>query len=103
MLRKSIQAAASCGFSKSRILAFDVNDPIPIDAGVNSWRTLFGYGLGDFDECRDPDNTVAAYQSSSGTSGLPKAAMISHSYLASQATLRMSSGVPYEVGLETPS
>ncbi|KAL5409043.1 hypothetical protein PMIN03_006205 [Paraphaeosphaeria minitans] len=103
MLDKSMRAAALCGFSKSRILAFDVHDPVPQDAGVQSWSVLLGHGLGDFDDCHDPENTVAAYQSSSGTSGLPKAAMIPHAYLISQASLCMgSSELSYEVRRLTP-
>ncbi|KAF2441575.1 acetyl-CoA synthetase-like protein [Karstenula rhodostoma CBS 690.94] len=103
MLEKSTRAAESCGFSKSRIFAFDVHDPMPQNTGVQSWSTLLGYGIGEFDNGCDPEKTVAAYQSSSGTSGLPKAAMIPHSYLISQATLRTGgSELPYEVCRLTP-
>ncbi|KAL5380277.1 hypothetical protein DPSP01_007852 [Paraphaeosphaeria sporulosa] len=103
MLNKSMNAAASRGLSKSKILAFDVHDPVPQNVDVQSWSVLLGYGLSDCDDCYDPENTVAAYQSSSGTSGLPKAAMIPHSYLKSQASLRMSSSeLPYEVRRLTP-
>jgi 4-coumarate--CoA ligase len=100
MLEKSIRAAESCGLSRSRVFAFDVHDPVPHVAGVQSWTTLLGYGASSFGDVCDPETTVAAYQSSSGTSGLPKAARIPHSYLISQASLRMSgSELPYEAGL----
>jgi len=50
-----------------------------------SWETLLSHGEKDWVEVEDPDNTTAAYVSTSGTSGLPKAAIIPHSYLVSQA------------------
>lgn len=49
-----------------------------------SWTKLLSCGERDWVEVDDPDNTPAAYASTSGTSGLPKAAVIPHSYLVDQ-------------------
>jgi len=88
---KTIQAATSCGVPQSHILALDTHE-LCARTKVLSWSTLFQHGECDFEACSDPETTVASYQTSSGTSGLPKAAMISHSYLVHQAQLRMTSG-----------
>lgn len=89
MLEKTIAAAKSCGIPRSRIFAFDVHGPSQ-HADVQSWSAFFQHGESDFVDCHEPDTTVAAYHTTSGTSGLPKAAMIPHSYLIHQADCRIS-------------
>ncbi|KAF2120040.1 amp dependent CoA ligase [Lophiotrema nucula] len=97
MLEKTVAAAESCGVSQSDIFVFDIHEPKFQRAGIQSWSTLLERGEGDFDSCTDSDKTVAAYQTSSGTSGLPKAAMIPHSYLIHQASQRISE---HDIGYE---
>ncbi|ORY08980.1 amp dependent CoA ligase [Clohesyomyces aquaticus] len=89
MLDKTVAAAESTHLPKPDIYAFDVHG-LSQRADIVSWSVLLENGHGDFQQYPRPDATVAAYQTSSGTSGLPKAAMIPHSYLISQARLRMS-------------
>ncbi|KAF1992845.1 amp dependent CoA ligase [Amniculicola lignicola CBS 123094] len=86
---KTLEAANSCDLPTSSVYAFNCHNNVTRD-DVRSWLSLLQYGEAYFESCSNPDVTVAAYQTSSGTSGLPKAAMIPHSYLISQAQLRMA-------------
>jgi acyl-CoA synthetase (AMP-forming)/AMP-acid ligase II len=52
-----------------------------------SWTQLLPNGEADWTSVSDPDNTAAAYVGTSGTSGLPKAAILSHTYMVSQAEI----------------
>ncbi|PVI05758.1 AMP-binding enzyme [Periconia macrospinosa] len=88
VLEKSRAAAVSCGLASSAIFALDVHD-ICTHQGIRSWTVLFQYGESGPFTPSDPDTTTASYQTSSGTSGFPKAAMISHSYLIDQARLQI--------------
>jgi len=54
--------------------------------GFQSWNSLLDKGETDWVQVEDPDTTPAAYFSTSGTTGLPKAAIITHGYLTSQGT-----------------
>jgi 4-coumarate--CoA ligase len=52
-----------------------------VPSGFKSWRTLLNHGEADwqrFDDLATASNTIAARLFSSGTTGLPKAAEISH-------------------------
>jgi acyl-coenzyme A synthetase/AMP-(fatty) acid ligase len=72
------------------------NESIP--EGHQSWKRLLSCGEKDWVQVEDPDNTPAAYVSTSGTSGLPKAAIIPHSYLVSQAGFQMeTAAVRYKI------
>jgi acyl-coenzyme A synthetase/AMP-(fatty) acid ligase len=87
---KSIQAAAKeTGIPESRIWIFDVlGQRIP--AGFKSWKALLEHGEKDwvrFDDEKTSQNTTAARLFSSGTTGLPKAAVLSHYNLIAQHTL----------------
>jgi 4-coumarate--CoA ligase len=102
MLEKTSAAAKECGIPKNRMFAFDLVEPSK-DAEVKSWSTLLQHGESNFVSVPNPDTTVAAYQTSSGTSGLPKAALIPHSYLRSQALSRFTDpSIPYKVQVRTP-
>lgn len=97
MLEATLVAAETCNLPRSRIFAFDVHDQSS-HPDILSWSTLLQHGESDWVASSNPDTTVAAYQTSSGTSGLPKAAEIPHSYLIIQAQLRISGpSVNYEV------
>lgn len=97
MLEKTLTAAAACGLTTSGVYAFDIRDR-NVHAKVASWEALLEHGESEFEGFDDPSTAIAAYQTTSGTSGAPKAAMISHAYLISQAELRIQgSSVSYEV------
>jgi acyl-coenzyme A synthetase/AMP-(fatty) acid ligase len=55
-------------------------------------------GEKDWERVDDPNETPAAYVSTSGTSGTPKAAVLSHSYFVSQAEFQVrTADVRYEI------
>ncbi|KAK7531464.1 4-coumarate-CoA ligase [Phyllosticta citribraziliensis] len=94
LLNKTLLMAEQTGFDKSKILVFDTS-PLSATTGMQSWHTLLEYGEGNWIRPEDPEKTIATYSATSGTSGLPKWAMIPHSYLISQAALQCS-GEPAE-------
>jgi long-subunit acyl-CoA synthetase (AMP-forming) len=96
MLDKTLVAAELCGIPKSNIFVFDIHEGF-VHESLQSWSILLQHGESDFVKCNTPDTTVAAYHTTSGTSGLPKAAMIPHSYFIVQAKRRIESHVDYEV------
>lgn len=90
MLSNASAAADECGIPRSNIFVFDLpGDHVPDD--FQSWEKLLSYGKKDWLAVEDVDNTTAGYFSTSGTSGLPKAAIVSHSYLTSQGQIQANS------------
>jgi acyl-CoA synthetase (AMP-forming)/AMP-acid ligase II len=81
----SIEAAKEGGIPSSNIFVLNFQNE-EVKAGYQSWAALLEHGEQDWVEVDDP-STPAAYVSTSGTTGLPKAAIIPHSYLTSQAAV----------------
>ncbi|CZT12351.1 related to acyl-CoA synthetase [Rhynchosporium graminicola] len=84
-LSVSLRAAEECSIPISRIfiLNFESED---IPPARQSWEKLLCHGEMDWTQDSSED-IEAAYVSTSGTSGLPKAAVISHGYLVSQGKI----------------
>ena len=82
-------AAKECAIPQSNIWIFDVlGNPLP--SGYKSWNELLTHGENDwvrFDDEETCKNTTAARLFSSGTTGLPKAAVLSHYNFIAQHTL----------------
>jgi acyl-CoA synthetase (AMP-forming)/AMP-acid ligase II len=93
----ALAAAKSCGIPQTKIFVLNFHDE-DVPAGQQSWDQLLCRGEQDWEQVKDPDNTPAAYVSTSGTSGLPKAAVIPHSYFVSQAEFQLkTSAVRYKI------
>ena len=89
ILTPMLAAAKECKIPKSNILIFNVlGQEVP--AGFSSYRTLLEHGEEDwvrFNDLNTAKTTEAARLFSSGTTGLPKAAMLSHYSFVAQHTL----------------
>lgn len=89
LLETISNAANDIGLSSSSILALDsTNQSVP--PGIKSWKFLLEHGEENwifFDDEETAKNTVAMLLFSSGTTGLPKPAMLSHYNLIAQHTL----------------
>lgn len=100
-LLSTIKAAANeCKITDANIRIFDVHGQT-IPQGYQSWTELLNHGEDDwirFDNKDISSSTPAARLFSSGTTGLPKAAVVSHYNLVSQHTLAVEPESPlYEV------
>jgi 4-coumarate--CoA ligase len=97
LLESSLAAAAEVGIDKSKIFAFDTF-PVNSNEDVRSWNELLKHGEKFWVTVVDPAKAVSQYASTSGTSGLPKAALLPHNYHVSQASFLLSSDdLPYKV------
>ena len=89
MLGAIVEAADQCELPRSNILIFNVlGQPVP--EGFRSWETLLQHGEEDwirFDDLETAKTAQAARLFSSGTTGLPKAAVTSHYNLVAQHEL----------------
>lgn len=93
----ALAAADSCEIPLSRVFVLNFHGE-EIPAGRQSWELLLSCGERDWERVENPDDTPAAYVSTSGTSGLPKAAVIPHSYFVSQAEFQLkTSAVRYKI------
>src|ERR1700709_2947341 len=100
LLPAVLAAAKDCDISQSSIRIFDTqNEAIP--KGFTSWRDLLNHGEKDwirFDDEQVSRTTTAARLFSSGTTGLPKSAALSHFNLIAQHMLVYEAHpLPYEV------
>lgn len=96
-----LEAAKECNVPQSNIWIFDtLGQPIP--SGFRSWKTLMDHGEQDwvrFNDEKVSKATTAARLYSSGTTGLPKAAALSHYNLVAQHMLvNEYKPMPYKVG-----
>lgn len=81
-LKVASAAAKEVGIPISNIFVLNYRGE-DFNSELQSWTVLLAHGENDWIQVKDP-STAAAYVSTSGTSGLPKAAVIPHSYLISQ-------------------
>ncbi|KAG0645547.1 Acyl-ligase [Hyphodiscus hymeniophilus] len=100
ILNPVLLAAQNNGITMSRIWIFDeFNRDVPSD--MKSWRALLGHGEVDwlrFDDFQRANDTTAARLFSSGTTGLPKAASLSHYNIIAQHTLVSDANPrPYQI------
>ncbi|KAF2084078.1 acetyl-CoA synthetase-like protein [Saccharata proteae CBS 121410] len=99
ILKNVVVAAKENGIPESRILVFDKpGETVP--EGFRSWRTLLECDEMDwprFDDAETAKSTMIARCFSSGTTGLPKAAMISHyNFIAQHVIVNDWSPKPYK-------
>nr|POE59303.1 acyl-coa ligase azaf [Quercus suber] len=89
LLGPIVEAMESTGASKDRIMVFNPNGEAT-KPGFKQWKDLLFHGEEDwvrFDDLETTKNSTAALLFSSGTTGLPKAAMLSHYNLIAQHTM----------------
>ncbi|MCJ1432431.1 hypothetical protein MMC27_001787 [Xylographa pallens] len=100
MYEKARAAANECTISSSNIYICDpVDQPLPKEC--RSWTELLQHGACDWVtlDSREAETTTAVLYSTSGTTGLPKAAMMSHAHCIDVASFieQSSIGKPYEI------
>lgn len=96
ILDNVVAAAKECGIPQSDIWIFDVHDQ-SVPAGYKSFKALMQHGEKDwvrFDDEKTCKETTATRLFSSGTTGLPKAAVLTHYNLIAEHELC------FEVGRE---
>ena len=89
-LSNIVEPARECGIPTSSIFVLAAAGQRAPE-GYRTWETLLGHGECDWVSFEDDETkaqeTVAALSSTSGTSGLPKAAIISHRYMVAQSVM----------------
>jgi 4-coumarate--CoA ligase len=107
LIRNVLTAAQNTNIPNSRILIFDnglADQSVP--SGFKSWRTLLDHGTADwerFDDLETARNTTVARLFSSGTTGLPKAAVMSnYNFIAQHTMIEDFFPVPYQVSRLVP-
>lgn len=100
LLENLLPAARECGIPESSILTF-ASDEQQTFRSLQSWKSLLQYGEQDwvcFKNESEAKSTTATLMSTSGTTGLPKAAALSHyAHVAQGVLLSDSKDKLYEV------
>ncbi|KAF2718043.1 AMP-binding enzyme [Polychaeton citri CBS 116435] len=89
LLEAMEKACQQAGLPRDRIIIFNPNGE-PCPPGYLQWSDLLSHGEKDwirFNDLETAKNTTAALLFSSGTTGLPKAAILSHYNFVAQQTL----------------
>lgn len=101
ILTNALKAAEECNIPRENILIFDNLEGQKVPEGFKSWKTLLEHGEEDwvrFDDLETAKNTSAGHMFSSGTTGLPKAAYLSHyNVIAQHVLINDWKPKPYEV------
>ena len=101
LLGNALKAADETGLPRGSISIFDNREGQSVPQGFKSWRTLLEHGEEDwvrFDDLETSKATTAARLFSSGTTGLPKAAALSHyNFIAQHCVINEWKPKSYEV------
>ncbi|GME33353.1 AMP-binding enzyme [Neofusicoccum parvum] len=102
LVKNVLPAARDAGIPESRIFIFDKPSQT-VPAGMQSWTTLLSYGEQDwvrFDDLETVKTTEAARLFSSGMTGLPKAARLSHhNFIAQHHVTEPQTFLPFKPGI----
>jgi acyl-CoA synthetase (AMP-forming)/AMP-acid ligase II len=79
----AVAAAEKCNILQENIFVLHFHEE-EVPNGYKSWRSLLKHGTRNWLSVNNPADTTAVHASTSGTSGLPKAAVLSHAYMTFQ-------------------
>ncbi|KAI1614796.1 4-coumarate-CoA ligase [Exophiala viscosa] len=86
-IKPVLEAASICDISKSDVFLIGGEGDAPIE-GCRNWRSLLVDSVEHpFNHHPQSGGSLAAYATTSGTTGLPKVAMIPHRYIVAQAAI----------------